>query len=176
MESLLLLNKQATFAKLQNIQCVNGLYVANDIIDVLSDQRNTDRTMLNSYTEDEIRVYKIHRKSGTRLVRLFTIKGLARYLHEGKIYAYETACEYFGVQPIDRAKARYEVELSSMRCTKICDTTKYDTKKILKWLFNKRKSCKALGETTTVKDIVNMFINDDQIDDHKFKYLVSLCP
>ena len=113
MESLLELNKQALFARLKSVQRINELYVANDIIDVLSSQKNTDKTLLNSYNEDEIRVNKIYRESGTRLVRMLTKKGVERYLLEGKVLDYKNACEYFNIKPVDKLAFKYNKEFSS---------------------------------------------------------------
>lgn len=161
--TLLDLNKTALHTKLKNqVQKIGDLHVTNDIIDALSNQKERDRRLVNDYTEDEIKTYTIKRTSGLKSVRMFTKKGLERYVHEGKLYDYANACRYFNIPPINQQTIEYNKFLESIESDK-----KYKTNSLLKWLFGKRKMCKALGEYCTIDEILGIFKESkDAITDH----------
>ena len=58
MEELLELNKKGLFNRLDKVQHIKDLYVANDLIEVLSTQKERDKRLINDYTDEEIKTYK----------------------------------------------------------------------------------------------------------------------
>lgn len=181
MEALLELNRQGLHTRLAKVQHVKDLYVASDLIDTLSNQKERDRRIINDYSEDELKTYKIQRPGGLKTVRMLTKKGIERYLHEGKLFDYQNACSYFSVIPIDKVKQGYLTDLESFLSTaEKKDTTKkdnvkkYDTKKLLKWLFGKRKSYKALGDQTSIAKILEVFGTSSELDQPKLEFLKGL--
>lgn len=183
MEALLELNKQGLHTRLAKVQHVKDLYVASDLIDTLSNQKERDRRLINDYSEDELKTYKIQRPGGLKTVRMLTKKGIERYLHEGKLFDYNNACSYFSVIPIDKVKQGYiadlESFLSNTNTTKKDNVKKdtikkYDTKKLLKWLFGKRKMCKALGDQTSIAEVLEIFGTSEDADQPKLEFLKSL--
>jgi len=185
MEALLELNKQGLHTRLAKVQHIKDLYVASDLIDILSNQKERDRRIINDYSEDELKTYKIQRLGGLKTVRMLTKKGIERYLHEGKLFDYNNACSYFSVIPIDKVKQGYLADLESF----LSDTNttkkdnvkkdnvkkdtikKYDTKKLLKWLFGKRKMCKALGDQTSIAEVLEIFGASEDADQSKLEFL-----
>lgn len=167
MEALLELNKQGLHTRLAKVQHIKDLYVASDLIDILSNQKERDRRIINDYSEDELKTYKIQRPGGLKNVRMFTKKGIERYLHEGKLFDYNNACSYFSVIPIDKVKQGYIADLESF----LSNTKKYDTKKLLKWLFGKRKMCKALGDQTSIAEVLEIFGTSEDADQPKLEFL-----
>jgi hypothetical protein len=170
-QSLLAANKAALYAKLDNVQKIKELYVSNDIIEVLSNKKERDMNMINVYDSDEVQIYTIKRTTGLKAMRFFTRKGLIRYLHEGKLYDYQTACEYFGVQPLDKQAIEYQKYLESIYDP---DVKKYKTSTLLRWLFNKRKMCKELGDYTSLTDVLKLFDDAEGADQSKLNYLKGL--
>lgn len=166
-EALLELNKTALFDKLDLVQRVGNLYVANDIIEALSNQKERDKRLINDYNSDEVQTYKIKRGKLVRLVRMLTIQGIARFLSEGKLYDQKNACLYFKVEL--PKKDVFAEELS--KC-EISDNV-YTTNKLLKWLFQKRKMCKELGPTTTITDVLSVFADNPDADQDRLKYLTK---
>ena len=179
MEAFLELNKQVLHTRITTVQHVKDLYVASDLIDVLSNQKERDRRIINDYAEDEIKIYKIQRPGGLKTVRMFTKKGIERYLHEGKLYDYQNACSYFSVIPVDKVRQGYQTDLESFSINNNSDATqekkygtkKYDTKKLLKWLFGKRKMCKSLGDQTSIVEVLEVFGTSDDADQNKLEFL-----
>ena len=175
MEALLELNKQGLHTRLAKVQHIKDLYVASDLIDILSNQKERDRRIINDYSEDELKTYKIQRPGGLKTVRMLTKKGIERYLHEGKLFDYNNACSYFSVIPIDKVKQGYQADLESFlsttNTTKKDNVKKYDTKKLLKWLFGKRKMCKALGDQTSIAEVLEIFGTSENADQPKLEFL-----
>ena len=167
-KSLLDLNKSALYDRLKKVQKIKELWVANDIIDTLSNQKERDRRLISDFTNDEIKTFIVKRISGLKCVRLFTIAGLTKYLHEGKIYDYTNACEYFNIIPIDFSAKKYEIFLRSIEKDK-----KYRTTSLLKWLFGKRKMCKILSDYCTISEVLNLFITDSNVIEDRRKFLLT---
>lgn len=166
--SLLELNKTTLHNKIAQVQNIkSNLYAANDLIDVLSTQKERDKRMINDYSEDEVTLRIVRRDGLLRKIRFFTLAGIARYLTEGKIYAYRDACAYFNTTPIDLEEKSIADELLAMKTS----TGTYKTTQLLKWLFGKRKMCKALGEYVTLSDVYQMFKDSPDIPDNKLKLL-----
>ena len=170
-QSLLQANKLALFAKLDTVQKINDLYVANDVIDVLSGQPTRDKRIISTYSEEEVKIFTVKRATGLKALRFFTKQGLVRYLHEGKITSYVNACDYFGVAPLDKKSIEFAKYLSAIYDP---DVNKYKTSIILRWLFNKRKMCKELGDYTDINSIIDTFGNSDEIDANKLTYLKTM--
>ncbi len=175
MDRLLELNKTTLYTKLDKVQKIKDLYVANDLIDVLSMQKERDKRMISDYTSDEVKAYKIKRASGTKIVRMFTLAGITKYLTEGKIYDYPNACGYFGVPQINLKHIEYEEFLAGIASEDKTDGSKkkYKTSTLLKWLFGKRKMCKALSDYTTIASVLELFAEDEDVNQERIKFLQS---
>jgi hypothetical protein len=171
MIGLLELNKNVLHDKLSKLKKYNDLYVAKDLIDILSDQKERDTRVINEFTDEEIKVHTVRRKSGLKSVRLFTAKGIERYLHEGKLFDYQNACSYFNVPAKDKVAESYSAFLSEIYDS---TTKKYNTKKILKWLFEKRKMCKSLGDYTTLGAVISIFKQSPDVVPEKLKFIQKL--
>ncbi len=169
--SLLNANKVALFAKLDGVQKIKELYVANDIIEAVSNKKGRDMNMISSYADDEVQIYTIKRATGLKAMRFFTKKGLTRYIHEGKLFDYKNVCEYFGIEPNDKQALEYKQYLETIYDT---TTKKYKTSTLLRWLFNKRKMCKSLSDYTDIQSVIDLFENSDEIDDTKLNYLKNI--
>lgn len=170
MDALLELNKQGLFSRLAKVRHTDEFYVANELIDVLSERKERDKRLVNDYSKDEIQTCKIRRPSGLKTVRMLTKKGIERYLHEGKLFDYKNACSYFSVTPVDKTTLAFTEELRSFM-TSEDDAGTYNTKKILKWLFDKRKSCVVLGNDTTIENVVKIFGSRQDANQDKLRFL-----
>jgi hypothetical protein len=154
MDKLLSINKSAISNKLDKVKRIkykngNTLYSCNDMIEFLSESKSRDKRLINDYTKEQVVVRNIDVSGVLRACRFFTILGIERYLNEGKIYSYSNACAYFFIPVKNKKHEQYSLEL-----TKCQVGNKYDTKKLLRWLFEKRKSIKSLGIETTIADVV----------------------
>lgn len=152
--------------KKQLDQCkqYNGAHwKCKDIFEILSDSVACDQRMVNAYDETEIVVSDIPSSNGAvRRCRLFTRKGLVRYIHEGKITEYENACIWLGEQPRNKLVEVVRGMLS-------VETRSFKTRQILKWLFQRRKYDKLLGENVSCNTLWNwMQLYKDQIDQDRF--------
>jgi len=137
--SLIEFNKKSLFRKLENcvkVQCDNKVgWVCNEIIDILSDKKSTDRRLINDYLEDEVFTQVVSVDNLIRKYRIFTLKGIERYLYEGHIYNYNNACEFFGIIPRDK-------NLDKLKTTYI--GKEFIKSKILRWLFGKQKTVRSM--------------------------------
>jgi hypothetical protein len=165
MDKLLDYNRQALFEKLRQVQVIDGTYKVNDIIDCLSSNKERDRRYVNKFEEDEIVIKNIKSKGYIRKVRFFTIRGIERYLNEGKVFSYKNACEFFKIAPRDLVE---EKELDLLKT--MYDSDIFQTKQILKWIFEKRKQIKKLGETCTIAELLEV-LEEYDIDAHKLQLL-----
>lgn len=167
MDALKEINRKAVFSKLDKIMLNEGHVKCNDLIDVLSTAKESDKRMINGWGADFIYVKFMKCGSVNRACRVFTPPGIVKYIHAGHIYSYENACLYFKTEPIDK-KA---VELK--KC--LCKPNVFHTYKIMKFLFNKRKQSKLLGKTVFIQELINWlddYENDDIIEENK-KYLLE---
>jgi hypothetical protein len=173
-ESLLDYNKQVLYEKIRSVKVIRNTYRANDLIDVLSSAPDRDKRIIADYEKDEVLIRRTQCKGVLRMTRFFTLKGVTRYLHEGKVFSYKNACSFFNVEPKDLEKEKLEKELSNYEEE---DGT-YNTKRLLRWLFEKRKSAKALGESCSIEKIIE-FVNElpeeekEMIPDTKLSLLQS---
>ncbi len=172
-QALLDLNKTTLYERLKNVQRIKNLYVANDIIDILSNQKERDKRIISDYTEDEVVTHMVKRSSGLKLVRMFTLKGITRYLNEGKIYDLPNACSYFNVSYTDPKIKEYHLFIESIQDPSEKDQSikKYKTTSLLKWLFGKRKMCKALSDYCSIEDVKAIFEDSEDIDKEKLAFL-----
>lgn len=167
-DSLLDYNKQALFTKIKTVKVIRNTYRANELIDVLSSMPDRDKRIISEYEKDEVLIRRTQCKGVLRMTRFLTEKGVSRYLHEGKVFSYKNACEFFKVEPRDLEKEKLERELELMKEEENSDdneTPLYNTKKLLRWLFEKRKSAKVLGETCTAETILDFV--DELSEDEK---------
>lgn len=170
-DELLNLNKKTIFDKLDKIPVYDGYIKCNDLFDAISTAIIRDKRLINSYNGEDSKYSEVVRKmipvgKTKRKCRCFTTRGIARYIHEGKLINYKTVCEYYRVEPIDR-------EIEILRKMLIKDDV-FDTKKILKWLFGKRKQIKQLGKTININVLciwLNKYENNDVIIARKNKIL-----
>lgn len=151
------INKLALVKKIQTIQTHKVsddlLYACTDVINALSNSIIRDLRYINDFSTDEIKVIQVLRVKTSKLVKLrfFTKVGLTRYLHEGKVYSYKLACEYFSVQTIDLTSLAHAKTIAKFRNS----DNLYNVNQTLKWIFEKRKSCKSLNTFATNIDIIN---------------------
>ena len=176
-ESLLDYNKQALYDKIRSVKVIRNTYRANDLIDVLSSAPDRDKRIIADYEKDEVLIRRTQCKGVLRMTRFFTLKGVTRYLHEGKVFSYKNACSFFGITPKDLEKEKLEKELANYKE----EDGNYNTKRLLRWLFEKRKSAKVLGESCSIEKIIE-FVNElpeeerEMISDAKLSLLQSNLP
>jgi len=162
------LNKKSIQSKIDTLKIIDDCYPANDLICILSDSIERDKRLINEYLDSEVVLKKVKKDSYSKWIRYFTKSGLIRYLHEGKIFSYINACEIFNVKPINKKHIEWDTFLN--KC--INSDGEYNVSSVLKWLFEKRKSCKSLGTYCALTDIVNFASNFD-IDEDKLSYLIT---
>ncbi len=159
MDAILEFNRNGLSEKINKLNIVDDCYPANDLIEILSNAKERDKKLINSYDENEVVIKKVERNKLLRSVRYFTKSGVARYLHEGKLFNYKNACAHFGVIPIDLDKVEYRKQLAKYAT----DDGQYKVAPVLKWLYGKRKSCKALGEIATKEEIIEFASDADPV-------------
>lgn len=174
--SLLAINKKAIFDKLDKVEKKDNTYKVIDLIAALSTSIDRDRGIVNNYLPDEVFIRRVKCNGILRAARFFTLKGIARYLHEGKIYSYKNACEYFKVEPKDLEEEKLLNELKDMKVNSLDGSVLYDTKRLLRWLFEKRKSAKHLGDecsATTMLEYIDSLDEDELmiVNSRKLKIL-----
>lgn len=173
---LLDLNREELFAQLNSayIYSYNGekVWLADDIIDILSEKKIRDTRLINNFTEDEIVVIGVKTKV-LRLRRFFTLKGIKRYLLEGKLFNVDNAYKYFNLE-------NKNLEILIMRQIEKCVVNKkeltFNTKKTLKWLFEKRKQISAFDEIIDCRILLDWLesnTHSDKISEDKKKYLIK---
>lgn len=104
----------------------------------------------------------------------FTREGLAKFLHENDVRKYEDMCQYFGIVAVNKQWYKWDAQLDKFAvCVDGCK--KYDTKLLLRWLFDKRKSIKILGEHTTIETLMKTLSEEELtvIDEFKKDYMES---
>jgi hypothetical protein len=179
-ESLLELNRSALFEKLDTVFSLSGSYVACDLIDILSNQPDRDKRLINDWNNGEVVVHKIVRDGGLRSVRFFTKAGICRYLIEGKLFAYADACSYFNEPVVNLEHLKWTRELAAMEVKEVKEVREkdrekedktYKTTSLLKWLFGKRKMCVELGKSTTIPIVIDKFSEDPDIIEERLKFL-----
>jgi hypothetical protein len=160
------LNQQVLFSKLDRIPKIDNVYVrCNDLIDVVSDAKIRDKRLINDYGSDLVIIKKIKVKGVLRECRCFTRMGLETYIHNGKLYDYKNVCAYYQVTMKDFIAD----ELKSLVVEEEDDEVYFNTKQILKWLFEKRKSDKSLGDKISMTDLREWIKNHNTRDANEKK-------
>lgn len=175
MDELHAINRAAIFDKLSKVRCIDNTWIACDVIKALSESIVSDTRLINNFNDDEMIVKKLKRK-----YRCLTIKGIEKYLNLGKCYSYNNACAYFKIEPINKNTEKFKNDILSFTVTdKISFTvtdnnseTYYTTKKILRWLCDKRKQDSTLSDTIAHSDILYWCKHNLKcITNEKFEYL-----
>lgn len=159
-------NKQALYKKLDNVRRCHDYLVCNDVINALSQAKERDKHILNNFDNEEIVICKVRVSGVLRECRCFTQKGIVRYLHEGKLYNYQNACSYFNVEPHDK---NYEKALKQILACIDTTTQTFVMHKLLKWLFNKRKSIASFGDEISTTDLIAKLKTMSDVDMKKLK-------
>lgn len=168
MDDLQLANKTDVFEKLANLVVVRETIRCNDLIDAISTSVSRDKRLINNYTPEQMIKHDVQVGNTLRSCRMFTMEGIKRYVHEGKIYSYKNVCEYFGLSPIDPLIAEMD------KC-KVPGSETFMTKKMLKWLFDKRKQTKELKSTVSLDKLRQWLVPyKNQINSDKYKLLAAL--
>jgi hypothetical protein len=150
------INRMVVYSKLDNIHIYHNHIRCNDIIETLSEAKSRDKRLINDWGETEIIIRSVDVDGTLRKCRMFTPLGVIKYVHVGKIYSYVNVCNYFKTEPINKKNLEL---LKCMNKDKI-----FETKKILKWLFERRKQTKTLGKTVELNQL-KKWINDYEFDD-----------
>lgn len=135
MEALELANKTAIFEKLAGLRVINETIRCNDLIELVSTAISRDKRLINSYSSEQMVTRLVSTNGVLRSCRMFTVAGIERYVHEGRLYSYKNVCKYFGLTPINPL-------IGQLRKCMVGD--QYNTKKVLKWLFDRRKQASEL--------------------------------
>ena len=167
MDRLEEINKNAIFKKIDNIINKDGSVKCNDLIDAISQSKESDKRLINGWSNDLINCKILKCNNVMRKCRVFTPIGIIKYIHIGKIYSYKNVCLYFKTEPIDEKINEIN---KCMKTKKI-----FYTKKIMKWLFEKRKQNKILGEEVFINEFLIWIKNydDEDINKEKQKYLLE---
>lgn len=172
------INKYCLYKKLESVEKNENCYKANELINILSINKERDKKLIGNYNKNEVVIKKTNCYGYNRNTRFLTQKGIARYLHEGKIFSYENACKYFNVKPKDLDVEKWNLQLEKLKTDDEKDMNKYKTNLLLKWLFEKRKSCKNLGTVVSIESLLEWISNsklEDEISNKKkIKYLKNI--
>ena len=179
-KELLEINRRAIYAKINKVyKKILGdttYFLANDIIYSVSEAIARDKRLISDYDDDQV-VILMHK---SKYCRFLTIKGIQRYVHEGKIYSYVNVCQYFNVAPHNKQdlellskfnKCIFKGELVKSELVKNelvkselvkgeLANTQYITSMLLKFIFGKRKQISALGIYCTKAEIMSINITD----------------
>ena len=142
-------------------------YKCNDIITAISNSVERDKRLINEYEQDEIIVRSTRTNGTLRKCRFFTVKGLERYVHEGKIYSYVNVCEYFNFIPKDKQHDKWKEEVDKCR-----QANEFITKKILKWVCEKRKIAKELGNVVNATALIKWLASTEH-NESKAQWLTT---
>ena len=167
MEEFILINQRALFSKLDTCRKIDNLYNCNDIIEILSESKSRDVRLINDYDISEVVIKKVFVDSQYRRMRYFTQLGICKYLHEGKIYSYTNACAYFSVIPINKEHLKWKKTVDAF----IVDGS-FITSNILKWLFEKKKSCVALGVYVSIDKLKIYLDSTNTYNKERAKWLL----
>jgi hypothetical protein len=142
------INKRSLYEQIDGVaRDLRDNVVCNSLLAVVSSAVSSDKRLIGKYEDAEVYTAWVLTAGGRRQCRVLTPKGVARYVHEGKIIDYANTCGYFNLDPKDRV---YE-ELAGLVEEK---TGELPTRAVLKWLFQKTKECKALGKSCTPEDLL----------------------
>ena len=155
-------NRKAIFDKLDRVTIIESdgkkLYIANDIIDAISELKIRDKRLINDWTEEYIKIVKYAKPNDQiRTYRVFTKEGITKYLAEGKIYSYKNACEYFGISFTNKQYNTWENDLNKFQLT----DGNHDLRKILRWIYEKKKSCERFPDEISWTDLIKKIENSN---------------
>ncbi len=197
--NLLDLNRQSLKNKIDKLDKYLDNYPASDLIQILSNSVERDKRIISDFTADEVILHSVKRDKTIRKIRYLTPKGVARYLLEGDIFSYENACYIFNVPIVNKQHILWHGQLMKCLYTDVNDTDVNDTdvndtdtvtgkdnsvdlskdkvcklifqvKPLLKWLFEKRKSIKMLGDNAYQMDLYDVVVNMAEINNEKLEY------
>ena len=165
------INRNYLKDSISTLDIIDNCYPANDLIDILSDSKERDKRLISDFKHDELIIKKVNRidiknQKVKRNIRYLTVKGVERYLTEGKIFSYKNACDIFGFTLIDKQHIEWDLYIS--KCKN--ETGEFNVNMILKWLFDKRKSCRHLGKYATIEEIIT-FAEPYLPNNDKIKYV-----
>jgi nitrite reductase/ring-hydroxylating ferredoxin subunit len=166
MEDLALINKEAIFDKLSSLKIFEETIRCSDLIDAISISISRDKRIISKYTLDEMIIMKVDVEGTLRNCRMFTDIGIARYIQEGKIYAYENVCEYFGVETVNP----YDEQV--VKC--LDGEGVFNTKKILNWLYGRRKKDKSAGLSMTFDKLIEWLDSNDGVIEERRRYIMNM--
>jgi hypothetical protein len=166
MLSLISINKKALNDKISKLNIINNHYPANDLINIISNSKETDKRLINDFIKDiEIVIYKTKHNNRIKSLRYFTELGIKRYLKEGKIFSYNLICEIFQIIPTDKEQIKLEKILKKAKNKNL-----YKTSIMLKWIYNTRKQSILLKNEAELKDIIQFVESDILINDNYNKF------
>jgi hypothetical protein len=171
MQEFLDINRNSLHEKLSKVKKVKNCYRADEVIEILSNSAVRDKRLINNYTDEEVVVLDVKTKGYTRKARFFTKTGISKYLSEGKVFSYINACKFFEVEPEDLDKKKMKEELK--KCIVNSEKLTFNTKATLKWLFEKRKSVKHLGEECSYDELLK-WMNTVVVNEKKLELLKEM--
>jgi hypothetical protein len=182
MDELKKINRYDIFTKLDNVTIQDTHIMCNELIDIVSISKARDRRVINDYADDEIIVQMSKINGKLHRYRYFTRKGLLRYIQEGHIYNYKNVCAYYGIRV--RNFEHDEFDKLFKNSDKDADndadnvTNGGNSKKVLKWIFKKRKQSKLLPNIITKKQLLEwlkLYDKDDLSMARKNKIMLWCC-
>ena len=162
------INQLVIFAKIDTVRRLDDLYHCNDLINILSDSIARDVRLVNDFTSDELVIRTAWDKTQYRRMRYLTLFGVARYIHDGKIYSYANACAYFSLEPINKQHAKWKKSIDAFIINDM-----FSTKHILQWLFERKKSCAALGIVVSKQRLAAYLAETAYYNKERADYLIA---
>lgn len=157
MDELTTFNNKAIFALLEKVAKKETYYHFKELIEALGG-KVSDIQILKTELQPYYKTF--HRNIKGRLIRttFIELEGIKKYLMIGTAQNINIAAEYFGfdVDSIVRENALFQLEF-----LKEPGKPKYNTQKLLRYLFDKRKAC-CLLPTEIELDIFYNWIADVQ--------------
>ena len=150
LDSILLYNYKAIEKKLFNLKKYrNNCIRCNDFIETFSTSISRDKRIINGWDAEYLIVDKILLNGRFNKCRLFTPKGLIKYIHAGHVYCYETLCALHKTKPID-PNIQYLQRIAQIKDGEPA----FKTSIILKWIFGKRKQDSQLSRFITISKLL----------------------
>lgn len=173
--------KQHMFAKLDKIYRVNiiineqikTIYKMSDLINITSSAKNRDYHLMikhGKYITHDVLI-----NNAVRSCCFLDIEGIKFYLYHGKVSNYTDTCSYFDIPCINLNYLKYDKELENMQNedkASVLNKDVYETSKILRWLFGKRKSNQSLGQYTDIRKLIDTYKDNMSIKE-KIDYLID---
>lgn len=179
-ETLINERKQHMFDKLDKIYRVNiifneqikTIYKMADLINLTSYSKHRDYNLMLKYSN--CISHDILINNAIRTCCFLDIEGIKFYLYNGKVSNYIDACKYFNIPCINLKYLKYDKELENIQngSSDSLNKSQYETNKILRWLFNKRKSNQSLGNYTNIRKLIDTYKDNMEIKE-KIDYLID---